>query len=63
MKKWVKTFESFRKMNEAFLPKDKEAAIKQITAYLENNTKLKLYPYGEIFDIKKGDESFEGELF
>src|ERR1035437_1493619 len=63
MKKWVKSFETFRKINEAFLPKDKEAAIKQIISYLQSNTKIQFYPYGEIFDIKKGAESFEGELF
>jgi hypothetical protein len=63
MKKWVKSFESFRKINEAFLPKDKEAAIKQIISYLESNTKIIFYPYGEIFDIKKGDVALEGELF
>lgn len=63
MKKWVKSFESFKKINEAFLSKDKEAAIANVIAYITNNTKVKFYAYGEIFDIVKNGEKFEGELF
>ncbi len=63
MKKWIKTFESFSKSNEAFSSMDKDNAIKLAISYLKNNTGIEFYPYGELFNIEKGTTTFDGELY
>ncbi len=61
--KWIKSFESFKKVYEAFSSKDKEAAIGQVLSYIKNNTDIDFYPYGELFNVEKGTSSFTGELY
>jgi hypothetical protein len=63
MKKWIKSFESFKQTYEAFSSRDKEAAIVQVLSYIKNNTEIDFYPYGEHFNIEKGPRSFQGELY
>lgn len=58
--KYLKKYQMFK---ESFLPKDKEKACEEIISYITKKTNVDLYKYHEIFDIQKGLEFFEGQLF
>lgn len=59
--KHVNSFNFF--INEAFLTKDKEEAIKKIISFIKTRTGLDFYPYNEIWFIQKKGVFLKGQLF
>jgi hypothetical protein len=59
----MKILKTYKLFKEAFLSKDKEKAIEEITKFISKKTNVDLYPYNEIFNIQKENEFLEGQLF
>lgn len=59
--KHITAYKTF--LNEAFLQKDKQEAIRKIIDFIKSKTRIEFYPYDEIWHIQKKGVFLKGQLF
>ncbi len=59
----MKSLKKYKAFYEAFLSRDKEKAIDIIISNIRNKTGIDLYPYDELFSIRKDSLFLTGQLF